>query len=208
MGLATPDHTPFGRGYQKSLTYLDGANDCEWGGTLEVAFSPLSSSSIAQSPPDSHLHPPTPPPRADYTSITFGYCTQKSVDLPFTDLWASKEPAYGQNNSWACSQDNQPPTCRYEDDIFTEFIVDAINTRDASKPMFTYFAPHNCHEPLEVSNAQLEKFAFISANCTAKQCINRQFYAAMTNEVDNNIGKVVAAIKAVPGMWDNTLIIV
>ena len=27
LGLATPDHTPKGRGYQHSLTYLDGAND-------------------------------------------------------------------------------------------------------------------------------------------------------------------------------------
>jgi hypothetical protein len=26
-GLATPTHTPMGRGYQQSLTYLDGAND-------------------------------------------------------------------------------------------------------------------------------------------------------------------------------------
>jgi arylsulfatase I/J len=29
LGLATPSHTPKGRGYQHSLTYLDGANDCE-----------------------------------------------------------------------------------------------------------------------------------------------------------------------------------
>jgi arylsulfatase B len=29
VGLATPDHTPKGRGYSKSLTYLDGANDCK-----------------------------------------------------------------------------------------------------------------------------------------------------------------------------------
>ena len=26
-GLATPDHTPLGRGYQESLTYLDGASE-------------------------------------------------------------------------------------------------------------------------------------------------------------------------------------
>jgi hypothetical protein len=30
VGLATPDHTPAGRGWQESEIYFDGANDCEY----------------------------------------------------------------------------------------------------------------------------------------------------------------------------------
>jgi arylsulfatase B len=39
LGLATPDHTPKGRGYQKSLTYLDGANDY-WNSATRCAPPP------------------------------------------------------------------------------------------------------------------------------------------------------------------------
>ena len=161
MGLATPDHTPLGRGYAQSLAYLDGANDY-------------------------------------FTSITGDWCGAAQ----YTDLFAGAAPAYGQNSSWACSQANQAPGCRYEDDQFTAFALDAINAHNASgdAPLLLYFAPHSAHMPLEVPAAQLARFANVSADSEP-----RRFYSAMVNYVDYHIGQVVGALKA-KGMWDNTLL--
>lgn len=160
QGLATADHTPKGRGYASSLTYLDGAND-NW-------------------------------------QYTTGNWCGKDV---YTDLWAHDAPAFGQNNSWACSQRNQAEGCRYEDDIFTNFTIAGIMDHDIKKPMMIYFAPHNIHQPLQVPDAQLAKFANISTDSQP-----RQYYAAMVNTVDTHIGMIVDALKT-RGMWENTLLI-
>ena len=87
--------------------------------------------------------------------------------MPFTDLWGSDGPAYGKNNSWACSQINQPSSCPYEDTIFTNFTLDAIKSNGDSTPFFLYFAAHNVHEPLEAPNSQLTKFQFVYDTCAA-----------------------------------------
>jgi arylsulfatase B len=160
IGLATPDHTPHGRGYAHSLSYLDGAND--------------------------------------YWSHTTGdWCKNGG----YTDLFASLGPAYAEVNAPNCSQTNQPPSCRYEDKIFADFAAAAVHNASAGAPIFLYFAPHNCHLPLEVPDAQLAKFAFINDSDA------RQRYSAMVNLVDAHIGQVVDAFKA-KGLWGNTLMIV
>ena len=105
----------------------------------------------------------------------------------------------GQNNSWECSQANQPASCRYEDEIFLQKVLDIIAAHNPSDPLVLFWAPHIAHAPLEVPQAYLDKFAWIGADNK-----NRQFYAAMVNYVDDLTGKVVAALKA-KGMWDNLL---
>ncbi len=157
VGLATPDHTPHGRGYAQSLTYLDGANDY-------------------------------------WTFSTAGWCKNGA----YTDLYASLGPAYADVNAPNCSQRNQPASCRYEDLVFTDFAVEAVQNATAEAPIFLYFAPHNCHQPLEVPTAQAAKFAFINDSDS------RQYYSAMVNMVDAHIGQVVDAFKA-KGLWENTL---
>lgn len=159
IGLASPDHTPKGRGYAKSLTYLDGANDY-------------------------------------WTSVTGDWCGSKQ----YTDLWAHDAPAFGLNNSWSCDQEHQAG-CAYEDDIFANFTVAAINAHNPATPMFIYFAPHNIHMPLQVPAAQLAKFAKVATDSQP-----RQYYSAMVNMVDTHIGMVVDALKT-RGMWDNTLLV-
>ena len=160
IGLATPQHTPRGRGYNRSLAYLDGAN---------------------------------------------GYWNFETGDwcgAPTVDLWEDSAPALGRNNSLSCSQANQAPGCVYEDDLFTDFAVARIAEHNASAaPLFLYFAPHSVHLPLEVPQAQLDKFKFINDS------VPRQHYAAMVNNVDAHIGRVVAALKD-RGMWENTLLVV
>lgn len=164
VGLATPDHTPQGRGFGETLGYLDGANDY-WtyiGGTGG------------------------------------GYCADNSV--PFTDLWGTNGPAYGKNNSWACSQGHQAADCVYEDALFTNFTVNAIANHDTTVPLFLYLAFHNVHAPLEVPAADLARFAFIDDP-------DRRAYAAMVNVMDTHLGSVVTALRD-RGMWDDTLMVV
>jgi len=127
--------------------------------------------------------------------------------LPITDLWltgngtlpAGGAPAYGQNNSWLCSQANQPPSCVYEDTFFVNHLLAAIAAHDAATPFFGIFAPHNIHAPLQVPAAWLSKFAFIEDP-------RRQAYAAKVAWLDSQLGLVVDAIKA-KGMWSDMLFV-
>ncbi len=166
-GLATPDHTPAGRGYNTSLGYLGAANDY-------------------------------------WTSEGLGTKCDGGAQ-PVTDLWqstggrAGDGPAFGRNNSWACSQDNQAAGCVYEDAFLTQFVVDTINAHDPSRPFFFVWAPHSVHEPYEVPEAYLAKFSNITLEL-------RQYYSAMVNFLDDQVGTVVAALKAA-GLWDTMLFV-
>lgn len=160
--MATPDHTPQGRGYDTSLLYFDAANGY-WDSLPEGG----------------------------------SYCPGLGE---LTDLWASGQPAHGLNNSRLCSQANQAPFCKYEDELFAEHMVAAIAAHNASGgPFFGFAAWHNCHAPPEVPAPFLANFsAFIPVP-------PRAMYAAKANYLDAQIGKVVGALKAA-GMYDSTLI--
>ena len=153
------------------------------------------------------------------------------------DLWLNNRTARELANNLTCSQSNQMPGCVYEDDKVAAFTLGVIDAHDASTPLHIYVAWHNTHEPLEVPQAQLDKFDYVFSNCTAmdggspnknntcssqllaatedgpfglladKPCCFRQFYSAMTNYVDMHVGQVVDALKA-KGMWDQTLMVV
>jgi len=160
--MATPDHTPLGRGYDSSLLYFDAANDF-WDNTPEGGSSCPGLGEL-------------------------------------TDLWTSASPAHGLNNSRLCSQANQAPGCKYEDELFAERMVAQIQQHNASAgPFFGFAAWHNCHAPPEVPAAFLANFsAFIPVP-------GRAMYAAKANYLDAQIGKVVDALKAA-GMYENTII--
>ena len=159
--MATPDHTPKGRGYDTSLLYFDAANGY-WDNLPEGG----------------------------------AYCSGLGA---LTDLWQMGGPAAGLNNSRLCSQQNQLPTCKYEDELFAEHMVNHIAEHNASTPFFAFISWHNCHAPPEVPAAFLKNFSGINVT-------GRAMYAAKANFMDAQIGKVVAALKA-RGMFENTLII-
>ena len=120
------------------------------------------------------------------------------------DLWGQpaggiEGPAFGFNNSWECSQTNQLPSCKYEDEIFVEQVLATIAAHDPATPLFLFWAPHIAHEPLEVPQRYVDKFAWIGQDSKP-----RMMYAAMVSYVDDLVGRVVAALQA-KGMWDNLL---
>jgi len=113
------------------------------------------------------------------------------------DLWEDDHPATTRINNATCSQSNQVG-CVYEDTLFTNQVLDIIQSHDPDVPLFIYWAPHTIHAPLQVPQDILDKFSFIDHPA-------RRFYQAMTYFMDSSIGQVVDALKQ-KGLWDNTLV--
>ena len=130
-GMATPQHTPMGRGYQNSLVYFHHVNDA-WN---MVAYQ--------------------------------ARCSGQDV----IDLWSNDGPAHGLNNSHWCTQENQTG-CLYEDQLFANRVMAAIQHKDPHKPFFIFWAPRIVHSPLQVPQRELDRFSFIDDRA-------RQIYHAM-----------------------------
>ena len=168
------------------MIYFDGANDY-W--TSSVPKNNKQRARAHNTHPLTHLRNPTSPNRQS------GACGSAAM----TDLWLNNAPAFGENNSYACSQGHQPASCVYEDAMFLQQTLAAIKNRDASRPYFQIWAPHNIHAPLQVPAAYLNNFSFIGDP-------RRQAYAAKVRYIDDALAQVVAALKAA-GMWENLLFV-
>jgi arylsulfatase B len=124
-----------------------------------------------------------------------------------TDLWNTTKnggvgaPATRAVNPPAlqCSQANQAAGCVYEDDKLLAWVLDVVARHDPATPLFLVLATHGIHEPYEVPQRYLDRFAFIDVEV-------RRYYAAMVAHVDDVVGNLTAALKA-KGMWDNTLFV-
>ena len=167
-GLATFDHLPLGRGYDKSLAYLSGSNGY-------------------------------------WNTCSTGWCPSDGA-AQYADLWRNGAPAYGLNNSAACSQSNQAAGCVYEDALFADAAVAAVRAHNASRgPLFLHYCPHGAHVG---SQLQLEVPAALLANFSS--FINNSYrasYAAVVSYVDAAVGRIVAALRE-RALYDNTLILV
>lgn len=139
-------------------------------------------------------------PNAPPGTQQFSSCLDKEGNPTLTDLWDTTRPAYGQNNSWRCGQKAQHASnCTYEDDLLQARLLATIAAHDAAQPLFLFWSAHTVHEPYEVPDADLARFADIGIPI-------RRFYAAMVSHLDALVLPVVAALKA-KGMWENTLFI-
>mmetsp|Transcript_102143 Transcript_102143/g.264492 ORF Transcript_102143/g.264492 Transcript_102143/m.264492 type:complete len:552 (-) Transcript_102143:228-1883(-) len=160
-GMATPQHTPLGRGYQQSLVYLQGS--------------------------------------CDYWTSHAGKCLTWGKRVGVVDLWENDRPAFGQNNTPTCSQEQQTG-CTYLDELFASRVFKAIDSHNPAKPFFIFWAPHIVHIPYQLPEDALKPFAFIDDT-------GRRFYHAMVYWVDQKIGVAAQKLKD-RGLWDNTLVIV
>ena len=138
-------------------------------------------------------------------------CTRASGgDTMMTDLSTSinggpATPAWGMNNTWRCSQtDESVDACPhgYQDDLFMRRVEEVIanSTATPDSPLFLFWAPHAPHDPYEVPAVYLEKFAAIDVE-------PRRYYMSMVNYLDDNFGRLEAALRAA-GRWENTLVVV
>lgn len=137
VGMATPTHTPVGRGYDTTLHYFHHSNDY-W--TYRDGGSCNKVNDVGD------------------TMVDF-WNKYSNVSEPYG------KPAVNKVNSPGCTQRNQTDwkTCVYEDDHFTERVTDVIQASNADKdePFFVFWATHIVHGPLQVPDAQFAKFDFI-----------------------------------------------
>ena len=184
--MATPDHTPHGRGYKTSLHYFHHCNDY-W---TYTDGAPCNSSATGK--------------------------PEKVVDLWQNNLDGSGEqgPAHGYNNT--CQPDTEGTKCTaygaktdhvfggYEDALMAQQVMKTLEDHDAATPYFLFWAPHIVHTPLEVPASFYDKFDFMAD--TDRPGHERQIYHAMVDFADEAIGNFTGALKS-KKMWDDSIIV-
>src|SRR5207248_2386347 len=86
----------------------------------------------------------------------------------------------------------------YTTTLLGDEVVQLIEKQDASRPFFIYVPFNAPHAPLQAPPEYLDKYRSIEDP-------KRRTYAAMVNCVDDQIGRIVAALDK-RGLTDNTLI--
>ncbi|MBF7731367.1 sulfatase-like hydrolase/transferase [Pseudomonas sp. N040] len=107
-------------------------------------------------------------------------------------LWAAAPFGMSYNNS-----EHFKPA-RYVTDYLTDEAVDAIKANQ-DRPFFMYLAYNAPHTPLQATREDYDALPQIEDH-------TRRVYAAMIRNLDRNIGRVLAELKA-QGLDDNTLVI-
>jgi arylsulfatase A-like enzyme len=97
-------------------------------------------------------------------------------------------------------RDNQPVKEEgYATDLLGDDAVRMINTQDKKTPLFMYLAFTAPHSPFQAPQNYIDRNSQIAEP-------TRRTYAAMITALDDQVGRVVAALKT-KGMLDNTLIV-
>jgi arylsulfatase A-like enzyme len=89
---------------------------------------------------------------------------------------------------------------RYYLDLIGDEAVRLIEKQDKNKPFFLYFASLAPHAPYQAKKSDEDRYASTIKDST------RRTYAAMITSVDEQVGRIVAALEK-RGMRENTLII-
>uniref|UniRef100_A0A7S3YS59 Sulfatase N-terminal domain-containing protein n=2 Tax=Lotharella globosa TaxID=91324 RepID=A0A7S3YS59_9EUKA len=181
-GMATPDHTPRGRGYMSSLHYFHQSNNywtqtqhaCQGRPIVDLWRSEMGGNEG---------------PAREYNSV----CPTNNPS-PTGD--GCKEGKKGDH--WYHG---------YEDALFAREVMDVIekhDEKDAEHPLFMFWSPHAVHTPLQVPSSYLNKFDHIKKTDTRGR--HRQTYAAMVSFLDDAIGNVTKSLKD-KGMWEDTVMV-
>ncbi|GMH93176.1 hypothetical protein TrVE_jg9564 [Triparma verrucosa] len=178
-GMATPSHTPQGRGYDSFYGYFQHANNY-WnkGGHIEATGNV-----------DLCLN--------RFTDLFMENATYRggvldSGELSDKCLGSDKNPG-----------DVEDPEC-YEEHIFKKKTLEVIENHDEETPLFLFHAFHLIHTPLNVPASYLEKVDMM-INPYEFDSAARRNYSAMVYYMDEVVGEIVDALKA-KGMYDDTVI--
>ena len=141
----------------------------------------------------------------DYWTEQTGSCvdSKQKKRLP-VDLWDTDHGASSQNGTREVGSVEG-----YEEWKFEQHVLRVIGGHDASNasaPLFLNYDFHIVHEPMQVPDVFLDKFAFIAKSSAKDYKTNRQHYHAMVNFADGVLGNVTDALKA-KGMWGDTLLV-
>ena len=182
MGMATADHTPEGRGFDSSLVYFEHMSE-------------------------------------QYTQKIFPGGTACTLyDATITDLWDSGAPARALNGTNFLEYLHRD---RLHATLAPWLAREAAGT--AQPPLFLLYTPHVAHYPLQVPEDWLARYtAFMgddegACNATVPYVFPgapagapmrcRAQAAALMGMLDEIVGNVTDALKAVPGVWERSLVI-
>lgn len=205
-GMATPQHTPIGKGYDSWMGYFQHANDY-WQEGL-----PLSSTGTIDVCQNRFV---------DFSLYNATYrggvsreirqelgCDRKNLHLQVPNI----RP---QVNATGCgdfagnvgSNSCLPDSC-YEEALLNSYALKVIQKHDPHVPLFLFYSFHLLHTPLQIPNSYLEKLDELVKEQGGERILtqNRRYYAAMTLYMDDMVGKVVQALKD-KQMYEDTLII-
>lgn len=180
-GMATPEHSPRGRGYESWLGYFQHANDY-WRQSM-----PIDSTGEVDN------------------------CLNMFTDLFMQNSTYCGGVRDGPSTSLSCLKDPESDPACYEEYLFKQRALQVVREHDTSRkdsPLFLFYAFHLLHTPLQVPESYVEKIDKIVADAKGSKFStrNRRLYAAMTLYMDDAIGEMVQALKR-KAMWDNTLIV-
>jgi arylsulfatase A-like enzyme len=213
VGMATPKHTPYGRGYDTSLHYFEHKNDYWTQHCMQSACCPNyglyhnNSNGEGQEEIPDFWEAPRP---------------QHNYNLSLVDLWDTLEPAKSLNGT------------DYEEFLFLDRMKSIIRNHtnaesdkiesEQQQPLFLFYAPHVAHCPLQVPQAYLDKFddddfsddetvcraqtpRILGPNATKDANFScRKQYHAMVNVLDDILASLVEELEQA-GLWNDTLLI-
>jgi arylsulfatase A-like enzyme len=126
-----------------------------------------------------------------------GRWTSPDGRIVWTTHMGNVEPDYDADNPLLRGSQPVNETANLTD-VFTREAVDFIQ-RHASQPFFLYLAYNAVHSPLQADDRYLERFRSIPD-------IHRRIFAAMLAQLDDGVGRVLAALRAAR-LEENTLVV-
>ena len=136
VGMATPDHTPQGRGYDTSLHYFHHCNDY-WRSTVSqcgIKREPVQDLWVSNS---------------SYSGPAYSLANNVKQCAPTSKHSINFGP-------------DAPLDCVYEDELFGKEVIQRINEHDVNTSLFLFYAPHSVHMPLQIPYEYEQRFDFIT----------------------------------------------
>lgn len=211
-GMATPEHSPLGKGYDTWLGYFQHANDY-WQESMPLASTGNLDVCLNEFRDFSFYNDTYHGPVIEEIAAELG-CDQ-SVRHSMR-----KPNIQPQVNATGCNLEDPdyclPDSC-YEEAMFNARALQVIKEHDLTdqdSPLFLFYAFHLLHTPLQLPNSYLEEIDKL-ANASGQQQLpwtqNRRLYAGMTLYLDTMIGRVIKELQRRQDgsgtMYDNTLIV-
>eukprot|EP00039_Didymoeca_costata_P024829 m.11611 g.11611 ORF g.11611 m.11611 type:complete len:580 (-) comp4490_c0_seq1:211-1950(-) len=186
VGMATIDHTPYGRGYENSFGYFHHDNDYWterlWSFDNDTGFVPQ--------------------------------CNTTIVDMWITNGSGYGSGAFGMNGTAPTSSNtsNVPAGVNgsivdYEEWKFAKYVTNLLQNHDYSVPLFLNYDLHIAHEPIEVPREYFDKQEnIVKMSRIGDYDYRRTTYQAMVKFMDEIIGNM-STILHNKNVYNNTLII-
>lgn len=180
-GMATPDHSPLGRGYVSSFGYFHHDNDY-WDETAGTCNHGQLVTDLWRAE-NGEEHPATHFNGSSYVHNHTAHVPAVEGSIEDYEEWKFGQHVLSLIGRWA-----------------NETADAELGAESGKRPLFINYDSHVAHEPLHVPQTYYEKFAFIENDYEN----HRRIYASMVHFLDDVVGNVTDALKA-NGMWENTL---